>query len=135
METGQQTSSTCYWTILLGALLLEPKKYLSDTAANKDYQARIRSALSIINLNVEPDFRRIIESIDDALAAWSNLKSHFQPDNRARHIQLFSEVLACKIALDESIDIYAARLQRIADQLTLMNEPIKETYLSFQLLI
>lgn len=30
--------------------------------------------------------------------------------------------------------MYAARLHRIADQFTAMNEPIKEMYLSFQLL-
>lgn len=120
------------WGIVTGTVKVPDS---SDTeAANKDYQARIRSALSVIYLNVEPDFRRIFENIDDPLASWTKLKSHFQSDNRVRHIQLFSEVLACKIAPDESIDMYVARLQRIAHQLTAMNEPIKETYFSFQLL-
>lgn len=119
------------WNIVTG---VEKAPDTADAAATKDYQSRIRAVRSVIYLNVEPEFRRIIENIDDPQAVWKKLRTHFQPDNRARHMQLFSEIFACKIDPDESIDMYAARLQRISDQLTAMNEPLKEVYLSFQLL-
>lgn len=116
------------WGIVTGT---EKAPDPNDVAANKDYQSRICAALSVIYLNVEPGFRRIIENINDPQAAWKKLQTHFQPDNRARPMQLFSEILACRIDPEESIDMYAALLQRISDQLPAMNELLKEVYLSF----
>lgn len=47
----------------------------------------------------------------------------------------FSEVLACQIGPEQTIDLFAARIQRNADQLTATKVSMKESlYLSFQLL-
>lgn len=79
-----------------------------DVAVSKDCQSRVRAVLSIIYLNVEPDFRRIIKNIHDPAAAWTKLKTHFQSDNRSKHMQLFSELLACRIRSEELKDMYVA---------------------------
>lgn len=66
--------------------------------------------------------------------AWTDLKVHFHHYNRASHMQLFSKVLSCRIEPEEPVDMFAAHFQRIADHLAAMKEPIKEIYLTFQLL-
>lgn len=105
----------------------------THAATSKDFQVRSHTALSLIYLNVQSEFRRIPENTDDPHAAWLKMKTLLQPDNRSRHMMLFAELIACKIQPDEAIDMFAARIQRIAEQLKAMNEPVKEICLSFQL--
>lgn len=121
------------WSIVNGSETL-PLLKDDNVIEVKDFQARARAASAIIYLNIEAEYRRIIEDIDNPKTAWEKLKSHFFPDNRARHMQLFSEVLACRINEGESVDMFAARLKRINSQLAAMNVPMKDDYLSFQLL-
>lgn len=99
-----------------------------------DFHARSRSARAIIYLNIEPEYRKIIENEENVVETWKKLKLHFQPDNRSRHMSLFSELCACKIKPGENIDLYASRLRRISEQLSAINQPIKEVYISFQFL-
>ena len=125
------------WGIVNGTekvIELDPENPESSRKEVKDFEARSRNASAIIYLNSEPQYRRIIENIDDPKEAWNTLKSHFYPDNRSRHMQLFSDILSCHIEDDEDVGMYASRINRIADQLKGINQPIKEVYLSFQLL-
>lgn len=100
----------------------------------KDYQARTRIALSILYMNIEAEFRSIVETYDNAIDVWKVLKSHYQPDNRARHMALFSELLACRLKPDEKIDLFSSRLKRISEELKSIKQPLPEIYLSFQLI-
>ena len=83
---------------------------------------------------MEPEFRKIIENIENAKAAWLKFREHFEPDNKSRHIQLFSELCNCKTEKNEGVDPFAPRLRRTDTQLKGINQPILEIYLSLQLL-
>lgn len=62
------------WGIVNGT---EKPPESSDTAITKEYQTTVRSALSIVYLNVEVEFCSIIENIDNPHAAWLKLKTDF----------------------------------------------------------
>lgn len=66
-------------------------------------------------MNIGPELRRIKEIIDKPEEGRKQLQLHFDPDNRAGHIQLFSEILACRLGVDECIDMFVARIIRIAE--------------------
>lgn len=83
------------WGIVTGK---EKAPEVTDTTPDK-YQSRVQSALSIIYLNVESEFVEL--RTDDFHVAWNKITSHFQPDNCAHHMQLFSELLACQIEPEE----------------------------------
>lgn len=116
------------WEIVIGK---EKSPEKTDTTAVKDFQARSRTALSLIYLNIESEFCRIIKNIDNLHIAWNKIKLHFKSDNRARHMQLFSELITCKIKPDEPVDMFAACIQRIAEQLQAMKEQVKKNILVF----
>lgn len=100
----------------------------------KEFQIREKLALSMIYLNVEPDFHRIIENCTDPVTAWCNLRTHFYPDTRSHHMQTFRELCECKMTSDENINLYAARLLRVAHQLKNINKKFDDVYITFQLL-
>lgn len=97
----------------------------------KDFNLRARVG---IYSNIQPEFKSMIRTCDTAVDAWKILKDHYQPDNQACHLQLFSELLACRIKSDESIDLFAAKIKRISEQLKDIKQEIPEIYLCFQLI-
>ncbi|GBM78883.1 Retrovirus-related Pol polyprotein from transposon TNT 1-94 [Araneus ventricosus] len=124
------------WSIVTGTEeipVLDPDKGITHRDL-KEYRLRASTAISTIYLNISPEFRKIIEGTEDARVAWDSLKKFFEPDNRSRHMQLFSEFLACKILPGENISLFAAKLLRLQEKLKGINHPIDEDYMCFQLL-
>ncbi|GBM10016.1 hypothetical protein AVEN_179812-1, partial [Araneus ventricosus] len=124
------------WSIVTGTEeipVLDPDKGITHRDL-KEYRLRASTAISTIYLNISPEFRKIIEGTEDARVAWDSLKKFFEPDNRSRHMQLFSEFLACKILPGENISLFAAKLLRLQEKLKGINHPIHEDYMCFQLL-
>ncbi|GFY09947.1 hypothetical protein TNCV_3699091 [Trichonephila clavipes] len=60
-----------------------------------EYISRKRLALSLIYLNINPEYRKIIENLDDPIEVWSTLNLNFQPDNRSYHLLLFNQLVKC----------------------------------------
>lgn len=106
----------------------------SAVAAKKEFLVRKRLALATIYLNISPEYRKIIEALDEPKDVWSTLATNFRPDNRAFHMQLFSDLIACKIETNETINLFSSRIQHIAGQLKSSGKPVDELYLSYQLL-
>ncbi|GBM45648.1 Retrovirus-related Pol polyprotein from transposon TNT 1-94 [Araneus ventricosus] len=124
------------WSIVTGTEeipVLDPDKGITHRDL-KEYRLRASTAISTIYLNISPEFRKIIEGTENARVAWDSLKKFFEPDNRSRHMQLFSEFLACKILPGENISLFAAKLLRLQEKLKGINHPIHEDYMCFQLL-
>ncbi|GBN57365.1 hypothetical protein AVEN_19329-1 [Araneus ventricosus] len=124
------------WSIVTGTEeipVLDPDKGITHRDL-KEYRLRASTAISTIYLNISPEFRKIIEGTENARVAWDSLKKFFEPDNRSRHMQLFSEFLACKILPGENISLFAAKLLRLQEKLKGINHPIDEDYMCFQLL-
>lgn len=139
------TSNSGNWASDIKYLLLEKNAWnimnrtedhpanTDDTTALKDYKSRACSTLTTIYLNrarILPFHRKYQETRECMVKT----TIYFHPDNRARHMQLFSEILACQLGVDECIDLFAARIMRISEQLKAIKQHINETYLSFQLL-
>ena len=75
-----------------------PEQKLTDlepSAAILDWNARERTAMSLIYLNVETELKSIIENCENAVAAWKKIRNHFRPDNRSYQISIFSELMSC----------------------------------------
>lgn len=124
------------WGIVTGA---EPPPEVDTakgitTADVANYEARARTALTTIYLCVDPQYRSILDDCTDPVAAWKILGEHFQPDSRARHMSLFSELISTYIKPGESISLFSSRLSRITEQLKAINQPVKDEYACFQLL-
>ena len=113
---------------------LKDEKDKTEQALIKDWEARERTAMSIIYLNIDPSLRSIVENFDNAVTAWKALMKHFRPDNRCRQMACFSEFLSCRMSSEENIDLFAARLSRITDELNGFSQTIPEVYKCFQLL-
>lgn len=99
-----------------------------------EFLRRCGLALSTIYLNISDEYRSLIDNIEDPVKAWKVLAAHFQPDSKARHMSLFSQLLSCYIKPDENVSLYAARLRKISEQLKDIGQPVNEIYLSFQFL-
>jgi transposase InsO family protein len=114
---------------------VETKPIDSKPEELEKYKSRARVCLSIIYLNIEPEYRKIIENCgEDPVEAWRILKLNFCPDSRSSHMRLFTELIECKIRPRETINLFAARLLRISNQIIDINPKFDSTYTSFQLL-
>lgn len=75
MLTGSPTLNIYSWRKMFDIVVKiekSPEIKADSTAPAKDvkhYQIRTKLALSIINLNIEPDFRKIIENCDSSVEA------------------------------------------------------------------
>ncbi|GFR11939.1 retrovirus-related Pol polyprotein from transposon TNT 1-94 [Trichonephila clavata] len=117
---------------------IEPKLDASTDAEAvkevKNFKARKQIAMSIIYLNIDSSHRRIVERIDDPVEAWKVLKTYYQPDSKAHHMEVYSSLMNCHILSEESIRIFSTRLLRIHEQLRDSDEDFSERYVTFQLL-
>ncbi|CAL1294137.1 unnamed protein product [Larinioides sclopetarius] len=68
-----------------------------------DYETRSNIAVSLIYLNIETSYRKIVENCEDPVTIWTELRRQFMPDSRSHHMRLFSELVECRILPDESI--------------------------------
>ncbi|GFR07666.1 retrovirus-related Pol polyprotein from transposon TNT 1-94 [Trichonephila clavata] len=117
---------------------IEPKLDVSTDAEAvkevKNFKARKQIAMSIIYLNIDSSHRRIVERIDDPVEAWKVLKTYYQPDSKAHHMEVYSSLMNCHILSEESISLFSTRLLRIYEQLRDLDEDFSERYVTFQLL-
>ncbi|GFQ69949.1 retrovirus-related Pol polyprotein from transposon TNT 1-94 [Trichonephila clavata] len=117
---------------------IEPKLDASTDAEAvkevKNFKARKQIAMSIIYLNIDSSHRRIVERIDDPVEAWKVLKTYYQPDSKAHHMEVYSSLMNCNILSEESISLFSTRLLRIYEQLRDLDEDFSERYVTFQLL-
>lgn len=114
---------------------VDPSAYTRESLKEvKEFEKNAEAAMAIIYLNVETEFRRIIEGYDDPVLAWETLKHYFQPDSRSQEITIFTNLFECHINDKEPVAMYASRLQRIYEQLRNLDPEFKEKYLCFQLI-
>ncbi|GFR07053.1 retrovirus-related Pol polyprotein from transposon TNT 1-94 [Trichonephila clavata] len=100
----------------------------------KNFKARKQIAMSIIYLNIDSSHRRLLERIDDPVEAWKVLKTYYQPDSKAHHMEVYSSLMNCRILSEESISLFSTRLLRIYEQLQDLDEDFSKRYVTFQLL-
>ncbi|GFR15449.1 retrovirus-related Pol polyprotein from transposon TNT 1-94 [Trichonephila clavata] len=78
---------------------IEPKLDVSTDAEAvkevKNFKACKQIAMSIIYLNIDSSHRRIVERIDDPVEAWEVLKTYYQPDSKAHHMEVYSSLMNC----------------------------------------
>ncbi|GBN38141.1 hypothetical protein AVEN_182837-1 [Araneus ventricosus] len=91
----------------------------------KEFNLRFNRAYTTIYMNVSPQYRTIIEVITNGAESWKKLKSHFQPDSRARVMALKHEFFSTVIEPDESVGLYASKLSRIIEQLREAGHPVE----------
>ncbi|GFQ87175.1 retrovirus-related Pol polyprotein from transposon TNT 1-94 [Trichonephila clavata] len=117
---------------------IEPKLDVSTDAEAvkevKNFKARKQIAMSIIYLNIDSSHRRIVERIDDPVEAWKVVKTYYQPDSKAHHMEVYSSLMNCHILSEEFISLFSTRLLRIYKQLRDLDEDFSERYVTFQLL-
>lgn len=107
---------------------------LVETKDAVNFKSQSNLALSLIYLNIDPEYRKLIEDCDNPVVAWKKIKVNFCPDSRSHHMKLFTDLMECKINVGESVSLYSARLFRIANQLKSINTGFDMIYASFQLL-
>lgn len=56
----------------------------------KDFKSRASHARALIYINIEPEYRKLIEGVVDVVEVWKIIKDNFVPDNRSRHMELLS---------------------------------------------
>ncbi|GBM14113.1 Retrovirus-related Pol polyprotein from transposon TNT 1-94 [Araneus ventricosus] len=121
------------WEIVNGAEL-SPEKAENLDEDLREYKSRCNMAISLIYLNIEKDYRKVIETFEDPVLVWTALEKYFRPDSRSFHMKIFSELVECRIMPGESTSLYAARLSRIYDQIRKIDGTFSEYYISFQFL-
>lgn len=122
------------WDIITGEEKL-PVIGTGVTAADvKKVKHKFDVALSFIFLNVEKDYRKLIENTKCPIEAWNKLKESYIPDTRSQHMEIFSELIESRKGKEERISLFASRLQRLTIQLQEFNEDFDEIYACFQLL-
>ncbi|GBM64650.1 hypothetical protein AVEN_91717-1 [Araneus ventricosus] len=84
-----------------------------DARKFKELNLRFNRACTTIYMNLSPQYRTIIEGLTNGAEAWKKLKSHFQPDSRAKALK--QEFFSTVIEPDESIGLYASKLSRIIE--------------------
>lgn len=73
---------------------------------------RWNQALSLIYLNIEPEFKRIVDDCSNPIEARQKLKNNFHPDSRAHHMMAFSELMESRRHNSESLNLFASRLRK-----------------------
>ncbi|GFR31159.1 retrovirus-related Pol polyprotein from transposon TNT 1-94 [Trichonephila clavata] len=125
------------WNIV-DEIEIEPKLDVSTDAEAakevKNFKACKQIAMSIIYLNIDSSHRRIVERIDDPVEAWKVLKTYYQPDSKAHHMEVYSSLMNSYILSEESISLLSTRLLRIYEQLRDLDKDFSERYVTFQLL-
>lgn len=81
------------------------------------YQVRANQVLSIIYLNIELEFKRLIEGYNDPVSAWERLKISHCPDSHSDHMKMFSELIECKSGINESISLFSTRVLQIYNKI------------------
>ncbi|GBN92948.1 Retrovirus-related Pol polyprotein from transposon TNT 1-94 [Araneus ventricosus] len=103
-----------------------------DARKFKEFNLRFNRAYTTIYMIVSPQYRTIIEGLTNGAEAWKKLKSHFQPDSRARVMALKHEFFSTVIEPDESIGLYSSKLSRIIEQLREAGHPVEDLDQCFQ---
>lgn len=112
----------------------EKRPKSEDAVLLQEFNTRSNVALSTIYLNIEQEYRRIIENLESPVEAWKTLRLHFYPDSKAYHMKLFTDLCECKIKDNEPVDLFGARLLRISNQISNLDPHFNELYVSFQLI-
>lgn len=123
------------WGITIGTEkepIYDKSKPLPEEVA--DFRSRAVKALTYIYLHLTNDFKKIVEKCETPFHAWEKLRLHFQPDNRSQQMTLFTQICSARIAPNESINMFAARLRRLKDQFDIIDDEMPEMFISFQLL-
>lgn len=146
--TKLNSSNFHNWSSDLKYILLEKNLWnivnKSEIAPQKDekglnlketeaYKVRANQALSIIYLNVENEFKRLIEDCNDPITDWEKLRVNSCPDSRY-HMHLFTNLIECKINTNESISLFSTRMLRIFNDIKEIDVKFSESYASFQIL-
>ncbi|GFS47281.1 retrovirus-related Pol polyprotein from transposon TNT 1-94 [Trichonephila clavipes] len=109
----------------------------SEDSSNKeklDFDTRKNRVFSTIYLNISEVLRPLISHTTDGKEAWDILHKYFLPDSRGTLIGLLDTFFSCRIQEGEMIGLFAARLQKIINDLLHCDEKISERYKIFQLI-
>lgn len=91
-------------------------------------------ALSIIYLNIDTEFKRIIENCRNPIDAWKRLKWNYCPDSRSHHMKIFTDLTECKIKPNEPINFYSSWLSRVSNNIKQIDKTFNDVYVNFQIL-
>ncbi|GFR16213.1 retrovirus-related Pol polyprotein from transposon TNT 1-94 [Trichonephila clavata] len=120
------------WDIIKGTE--QPPSKESSNNEKLDSDTRKNRVFSTIYLNIAEVLRPLISNTTDGKEAWDILHKYFLPDSRARLIGLLDTFFSCRIQEGEGIEPFAARLQKIINDLLDCDEKISEKYKVFQLI-
>ncbi|GFW81632.1 hypothetical protein TNCV_2883091 [Trichonephila clavipes] len=102
------------WNIV-AEIEIEPKLDVSTDAKAakevKNFKARKQIAMSIIYLNIDSSHRRIVERIDDPVDAWKVLKTYYQPDSKAHHMELKKQDKLKNMGMNKEIAAQSTRIE------------------------
>lgn len=112
---------------------LTVEKTVTEADVNA-FKQRSRQALSVIFLNIETEFKRVIADCTNAVQAWNKIRLHFHPDSISFIMKPFSELIECRKKEGESINLFATRLRRLMNIIKEQDKSFNEIYLSFQLI-
>ncbi|GBO29012.1 hypothetical protein AVEN_250113-1 [Araneus ventricosus] len=76
------------WEIVNGAEL-SPEKAENLDEDLREYKSRCNMAISLIYLNIEKDYRKVIETFEDPVLVWTALAKYFRPDSQSFHMKIF----------------------------------------------
>lgn len=91
-------------------------------------------ALSVIFLNIESEYKRIIAVCTTVVDAWNKVCLNFYPDFRTFHMKSFTDRIECKKQENESINLFVTRLCGLLNVIKEQDKKFNEIYLNLQLL-
>lgn len=121
------------WSIVSGDLK-EPLKEEGKPEQIENFKIKAQVALSLLYLNIAPEYRKIIEIETSPIEAWGKLKKFYQPDTRATHMAIFTELVEARIKASENISLFGARLARLNERLRAIDPVFSSDYVTYQLL-
>lgn len=110
---------------------------ISTTVTAEDvekFKSCANKVLSLVYLNIEPEFKRLIADCSEPVDAWDRLHKNFPPDSCTHHMTVFNNLMEERIRHGETMNLFATRLKKIYLEIKQIDKNFSENYLNYQFL-
>ncbi|GFR08868.1 uncharacterized protein TNCT_107041 [Trichonephila clavata] len=99
-----------------------------------DLKLRKDRAFTLIYQNISNEFKPLISGTTDGAEAWKILQEHFEPNTRARKIQLLDEFFGTRYVPGENLGLFICRVKRSAERLREVGHDLPPLYQGYQMI-
>ncbi|GFQ76212.1 uncharacterized protein TNCT_392211 [Trichonephila clavata] len=99
-----------------------------------DLKLRKDRAFTLIYLNISNEFKSLISGTTDGAEAWKILQEHFEPNTRARKIQLLDEFFGTRYVPGRNLGLFICRVKRSTERLREVGHDLHPLHQGYQMI-